>query len=34
MVRDFPNSPVIKTLPPIAQGAGLTPGWEAKIPHD
>ena len=31
--RDFPGGPVVKTLPSNAGGAGLIPGWGAKIPH-
>ena len=31
--RDFPDSPVVKTLPSNAGGAGWIPGWGAKIPH-
>ena len=31
--RDFPGSPVVKTSPSNAGGAGLLPGWGAKIPH-
>ena len=30
---DFPGSPVVKTSPPNAGGAGLIPGWGAKIAH-
>ena len=30
---DFPGSPVLKTSPSNAGGAGLIPGWGAKIPH-
>ena len=29
---DFPGGPVVKTLPSNAGGAGLIPGWGAKIP--
>ena len=32
-MRDFTGSPVIKTLPSNAGGAGSIPGWRAKIPH-
>ena len=31
--EDFPGGPVVKTLPSNAGGAGLIPGWGAKIPH-
>ena len=31
--RDFPGSPVVKTLPSNEGGTGLIPGWGAKIPH-
>ena len=30
---DFPNCPVVKTLPFNAGAAGLIPGWGAKTPH-
>ena len=30
---DFSGGPVVKTSPSIAGGAGLIPGWGAKIPH-
>ena len=30
---DFPGSPVVKTSPSNAGGAGWIPGWRAKIPH-
>ena len=30
---DFPGSPVVKTLPSNAEGAGLIPGRGAKVPH-
>lgn len=33
ITRDFPGGPVVKTLPPKAGGAGLTPVRAAKIPH-
>ena len=33
MNRDFPGSPVVKTLPFNAEGVGLIPGQGAKIPH-
>ena len=33
-VRDFPGSPVVKTLPSIARGKGSIPGGGTKIPHD
>ena len=32
-IRDFPDSPVVKTLPSNAGGVGSIPGWGAKIPH-
>ena len=32
-MRDFPGSPVVKTLPSNAGGAGSIPGLGAKIPH-
>ena len=31
--RDFPGSPVVKTLPSNAGGVGLIPGWGTEIPH-
>ena len=31
--RDFPGCWAVRTLPSDVQGAGLTPGWGAKIPH-
>ena len=31
--RDFPGSPVVRTLPFNAGGVGLIPGRGAKIPH-
>ena len=31
--KDFPGSPVAKTLPSNAGGAGSIPGRGAKIPH-
>ena len=31
--REFPGSPVVKTLPANAGGMGSIPGWGAKIPH-
>ena len=31
--RDFPGSPVVRTLPSNAGGVDLIPGWGAKIPH-
>ena len=31
--RDFPNGPVVKTLPSNAGGAGSIPGWGTKILH-
>ena len=30
---DFPCDPVVKTLPPKADGEGLIPGRRAKLPH-
>ena len=33
MIRNFPGGPVVKTLPPNAEGVGSIPGWGAKIPH-
>jgi len=30
---DFPGSPVVKTLPAKAGGAGSVPGQVIKIPH-
>ena len=33
LYRDFPGSPVIKTLPSNARGAGSIPGRATKIPH-
>ena len=30
---DFPGSPVVKTLPSSARGAGSIPAWGAKFPH-
>jgi len=32
-IRDFPDSPVVKTLPSNAGGTGSIPGQEVKIPH-
>ena len=32
-LRDFPGSPVVRTLPSNAGGAGSIPGQGAKIPH-
>ena len=31
--EDFPGGPVVKTLSSEALGAGLIPGWEAKVLH-
>ena len=31
--RDFPDGPVIKTLPSREKGTGSIPGWGAKIAH-
>ena len=31
--RDFPGSPVVKTLPSNAKGAGSSPGGAAKNPQ-
>ena len=33
IVGDFPGSPVVKTSPSNAGGAGSIPGQGAKIPH-
>ena len=33
MAWGFPGSPAVKTSPSNAGGAGLIPGWGAKIPH-
>ena len=33
VVRDFPGSPVVKTSPSNAEGAGLIAGWGTGIPH-
>ena len=33
LFRDFPASPVVKTLPSKAGGSGSIPGWGAKIPY-
>ena len=30
---DFPGGPVVGTLPSNEVGAGLIPGWGARIPH-
>ena len=32
-MRDFPGSPVVKTVPSNAGGVGSIPGWGAKILH-
>ena len=32
-IRDFPDSPVVKTLSSNAGGTGSIPGQEVKIPH-
>ena len=32
-LKDFPGSPMIKTSPSSAEGAGSIPGQEAKIPY-
>ena len=32
-MRDFPESPVVKTSPSKAGGVGLIPGWGAKTSH-
>ena len=29
---DFPGSPMVKTMPSNAGGAGSIPGWGIKIP--
>ena len=31
--RDFPGSPVVKTLLSNPGGVGSIPGWATKIPH-
>ena len=31
--RDFPDGPVVKTLPSSAGGAGSIPGGGTRIPH-
>ena len=31
--RDFPDAPVVKTLPSKERTSGSIPGWGAKIPH-
>ena len=31
--QNFPDDPVVKTLPSNAGGVGSIPGWGAKIPH-
>ena len=33
LIRDFPGSPVVKTSPSNAGGAGSIPGLGAKISH-
>ena len=33
LFRDFPGSPVVKTLPSNAGGTGSIPGGGPKIPH-
>ena len=33
MLRKFPGSPVLKTLPSNAGGASSIPGQGTKIPH-
>ena len=33
VLRAFPGSPAVRTLPSNAGGAGSIPGWGAKIPH-
>ena len=30
---DFPRGAAVKTLPSNPEGAGLVPGWGAKIPY-
>ena len=30
---DFPDGPVVKTLPSSTEDVGLIPGWGAKILH-
>ena len=34
LLRDFPRSPVVKTLPSNEGAACSSPVWGAKIPHD
>ena len=34
LLRDFPGSPVVKTLLPMKGAACLSPVWGVKIPHD
>ena len=31
LFRDLPGSPIVETLPSSERGAGLIPGWRAKI---
>ena len=33
ILGEFPGGPVIKPSPSNAGGAGLIPGWGARIPH-
>ena len=30
---DFPDRPVVKTLPSNAGGTSSIPGWGAEVPH-
>ena len=32
-MRDFPGSPVVKTLVSSGEGVGSIPGWGAKVMH-
>ena len=32
ILRDFPGGPVVKNPPSNAGDAGLTPGWEPRVP--
>ena len=31
--RDFPDDPIVKTLPSNVEGISSIPGWGTKIPH-
>ena len=33
LLRDFPRSPVVKTLPSNEGGMGSNPSWGVKIPY-